>query len=324
MAKKPAPLTSDLLVRKGEASPSSIDPTDRASEIEATSETPDATDTHPAQASATDDGRPQTPEPEIVLAADEKGDGVYGSRRRLAAVLAFVAIVTAAVFAVNMYSSDGTAPSVAPVTDNQAPATSEEPTVAPIIAAPGPESIGSPTAPGESELRLSPSDDVAAPSATDPASEPAETVAAPAPVEETVVAQTTPPKPARETATITPQTSATDSEAREATAPETATSTPVAPVAEPAAGKIAAPGQYLVQLLSVRSETAARTAWTRLQRLHSGLLGGEQLNLETADLGERGTYYRVRFGAFDNRSAANAVCQSLKEAGQDCLVKRVN
>ncbi|MBV1885748.1 MAG: SPOR domain-containing protein, partial [Parvibaculaceae bacterium] len=98
----------------------------------------------------------------------------------------------------------------------------------------------------------------------------------------------------------------------------------VAPVtASKQSAPVAQKGQYLIQLFSVRSEKDAQRGWAKTQSKHKALLSNEVLNLEKADLGERGTYYRVRFGAYDTSSAANSVCSALKKAKQDCLVKKL-
>ncbi len=296
MSKKPAPLTSDLLVRKGDATPSSIDPQDRATAPEA-----------PAPQSAEEPTAPVMPEPEIVIAADAEDDDTQGSRRRLAAVLALVAVVTAGVLAINMFGTDETS-SVAPLSEVDETAVIDPATVAPIISQPGPASDGAPVPPETPELRLEPAETPSEVAVAEPATAP---VAEEAPVE----AAPTPATPPREAAIITPP--ASDSAPTE---PEVvAEAIPAAP--QPA---VAQAGQYLIQLLSVRSEAAAKTAWANLQTAHSDLLGGEALNIEAADLGERGTFYRVRFGAFDTKADASAVCRELKAQGQDCLVKRVN
>ncbi len=302
MSKKPAPLTSDLLVRKGDATPSSIDPQDRATASDAS-----------APETSEEPAAPVMPEPDIVIAADEAEDETNGSRRRLAAVLAMVAVVTAGVLAVSMFGTDSTN-SVAPLGEDASTAEAEAPSVAPIIAPPGPQSDGAPVPPEAAELRLDPADTSSETIAADEAPTPvppAETPVAEAPVP----AIPEPVAPPREAATITPPAS------------EPAPVTPETPVeVAPAATTpaVAQTGQYLIQLLSVRSEAAAKTAWANLQTAHSDLLGGETLNIEAADLGERGTFYRVRFGAFDGKADANAVCTALKSQGQDCLVKRVN
>lgn len=304
MSKKPAPLTSDLLVRKGDATPSSIDPQDRATAPEA-----------PAAEAHEEPVAPVMPEPDIVIAADEVDDDTNGSRRRLAAVLGLVAVVTAGVLAVSMFGSDNTI-SVAPLDESTSTAEAEAPSVAPIIAPPGPQSDGAPVPPEAAELRLD---------SADPSPETITAETAPLPTaEEVPVAEApaseapAPLAPPREAATITPPASET-APVKPAAPIEVAPATPA-----PATPTVAEAGQYLIQLLSVRSEGAAKTAWANLQTAHGDLLGGETLNIEAADLGERGTFYRVRFGAFDAKADANSVCSALKAKGQDCLVKRAN
>ncbi len=304
MSKKPAPLTSDLLVRKGDATPSSIDPQDRATAPDAPSAPESTSEQHPSEEATA----PVMPEPDIVIAADESEEDTTGSRRRLAAVLALVAVVTAGVLAVSMFETETTT-SVAPLSDDTNTAEAEAPSVAPIIAPPGPQSDGAPVPPEAAELRLAPVE------ATPEAAVVDETPAPePAPEETAVVEAPVPAAPPREAATITPPASDPEPVKPETVADATPPAAPVAAIAEP--------GQYLIQLLSVRSESAAKTAWANLQTAHSDLLGGETLNIEAADLGERGTFYRVRFGAFDGKADATAVCTALKAQGQDCLVKR--
>jgi len=313
MAKKPAPLTSDLLVRKGEATPSSVNPADRSSDVGMAGAAPTA----PLSSTTSDGGRPQTPEPEIVLAADEDTDETHGSRRRLAAVLGLVAVVTATVLAINMFGSEDATLSVAPVGSTDDVATAETPNVAPVISAPEPTSVGAPTAP-ETDLRLAPAKTIIA--EVDVASSPTPvepTTPVASITQEPIVVATAPVSPPRETATITPPQPVAS---LEASAPDVAAAIPDRPTTP----TVAVAGQYIVQILSVRSESAARAAWSRIQTAHGALLANETLNIEQADLGERGTFYRVRFGAFNVRDDANAVCKSLKAEDQDCLVKRVN
>ena len=79
-------------------------------------------------------------------------------------------------------------------------------------------------------------------------------------------------------------------------------------------------GDFVVQLSSQRSEDGARTNFRRLQQRHSAL-AGYSLNIQRADLGDRGVYHRVRVGPFA-RSAANSLCQRVKSQGGDCIVRR--
>jgi hypothetical protein len=80
-------------------------------------------------------------------------------------------------------------------------------------------------------------------------------------------------------------------------------------------------GDILLQLSSVKSETAAAQEWKRLQAEHPGLLGKLPLALETAAV-QGATYYRVQTGPFASREAAADVCKQLKARNQDCLVKQ--
>ncbi len=87
-------------------------------------------------------------------------------------------------------------------------------------------------------------------------------------------------------------------------------------------GPALAAGAYFVQLASVKSEDGARNEWVRMQRAHPDLLGDLDLTLQSADLGERGVFYRIRTGPFPNRATARDMCWQIKAAKLDCLVIR--
>jgi cell division septation protein DedD len=73
---------------------------------------------------------------------------------------------------------------------------------------------------------------------------------------------------------------------------------------------------------SQRSEQDARTAYASLQRKYPQVLGSYQASIQTANVGDRGTYYRVRVGPFASSSDASTVCSNLRAAGGDCVVSR--
>ena len=50
------------------------------------------------------------------------------------------------------------------------------------------------------------------------------------------------------------------------------------------------------------------------------MLGSRQPDIQRADLGARGTFYRVRVGPAASRSEAVQFCESLKSQGADCFV----
>lgn len=102
--------------------------------------------------------------------------------------------------------------------------------------------------------------------------------------------------------------------------PET-TQQAAAPAA-PAAATPARSGDFVVQVSSQRSEDAARSAYAGLQRRFPSVLGNQVPDIARADLGSRGVFYRVRVGPMETRQAASNLCQSLKNAGGDCIVAR--
>jgi SPOR domain len=77
----------------------------------------------------------------------------------------------------------------------------------------------------------------------------------------------------------------------------------------------------LVQLSSQKSEDAARAAYQGLQRRYPSILGNYSPNIQRADLGDRGVYFRVRVGPFSGADATR-LCEDLKAAGGDCIIAR--
>ena len=88
------------------------------------------------------------------------------------------------------------------------------------------------------------------------------------------------------------------------------------------AGPALAAGDYFVQLASVKSDQSARKEWTRLKNAHSGLFDDLALDVQRADLGDRGIFYRIRVGPFPNRATAQDMCAQIKAAKLGCLVMR--
>lgn len=78
-------------------------------------------------------------------------------------------------------------------------------------------------------------------------------------------------------------------------------------------------GAARIQLGAVRSADAAQKEWARVQTANKDLLGGMNMNVVTADLGERGVYYRIQAGP-----AADAadLCNKLKARNVGCIVVR--
>ncbi|MBX3507388.1 MAG: SPOR domain-containing protein [Parvibaculum sp.] len=99
------------------------------------------------------------------------------------------------------------------------------------------------------------------------------------------------------------------------TPPAPQTVSPAAPAAPAASG-----GGFVVQLAALRDEQSARDTFARLQSRYPDLLGGLTADIQRADLGASGIYYRARAGYLD-RAAANALCERLAAQGQACIVR---
>ena len=314
MSKKPASLTSDLLARKGEAEPSPADPSSRVTltagrqpdlggfgsgfgRPEGPPQGPDSSGPameRPEMQGMDEEERPRPPEPEIIYTPEDYESG--GRTRLVAGALVGLALIAGVIVALSLNGNDG----VAPVSPD---------IVAAIPDAPQP--AAAPSAPTEA----APVADTAVPKSATPA--------------EAATPEAEPERPAIETA----EAPLVPDSAAEPAAPAAAETTAVAeaPVAAPAAAPVpqtpapsAAPatgGAFVVQLMAVREEAAARPAYEALQTKHAALLGGHALDIERADLGERGIFYRVRAAGFASRDAAVRTCASLKSAGQDCMVR---
>lgn len=84
----------------------------------------------------------------------------------------------------------------------------------------------------------------------------------------------------------------------------------------------AATGGYALQIGSYKSQADAATAWRIYRARHAALLSGYAENVQQVDLGEKGTWYRLRIGGPSDREAAIALCDRLKADGGACLLSR--
>ncbi len=313
MSKKPASLTSDLLARKGEAEPSSADAAARVTLSGGRqpdlggfgvgfgrSEGPSqglyaspATE-RPEMQGMDEDERPRPPEPEIIYTPEDYESG--GRTRLVAGALIGLALLGGVIVAMSLSGNEGVAP-VSPDILATAPE--------PALRATQPE----PVAPVEAEVPAAAAD--ASTTETEVAAvETAELPALPAAPAEAEAEALVPAAPEA----IVPAAPVETAPATAAPVAPAATAT--TPAAAPAAG-----GAFVVQLMAVREEAAAKPAYEALQAKHRALLGGHALDVERADLGDKGIFYRVRAAGFDSKAAATTACGKLKAAGQDCLVR---
>jgi hypothetical protein len=79
---------------------------------------------------------------------------------------------------------------------------------------------------------------------------------------------------------------------------------------------------YAIQVTSERSESNAQAALRALQAKYPNQLSGRQPIIRRADLGAKGTYYRILVGAFASVQEAAGLCSRLKAAGGNCIVQR--
>ena len=144
----------------------------------------------------------------------------------------------------------------------------------------------------------------------------------------TTAATTTKPA-ASTTATTTKPAASTTTTATTTTKPagsDTAAKTPATQVAsakapDPATGgAAAAPTGVRIQLASLPSEELAWKAWKDLNNKYSAQLSDLKADVQSADLGTKGTFYRVYTGPFDTVAKAQERCTAMKAAGLDCLV----
>ena len=90
--------------------------------------------------------------------------------------------------------------------------------------------------------------------------------------------------------------------------------------AAPAQRATSAGGSYFVQVSSQRSESQALAAYREMQKRFPSILGDREPDIQRADLGSRGIYYRARVAPGLSSGEAASLCTSLKSAGGDCIV----
>jgi hypothetical protein len=89
-----------------------------------------------------------------------------------------------------------------------------------------------------------------------------------------------------------------------------------------ASPKAATGGPAKVQLGSVRTAEAARDEWARLKREQPDLLGKLTAVAVRADLGDKGTYYRIQAGPLADGGAAERLCGELRQRKLGCTLVR--
>ena len=75
-----------------------------------------------------------------------------------------------------------------------------------------------------------------------------------------------------------------------------------------------------VMVAAIRSEGAVADVWRRIAAQSPALFARARADIERADLGAGGIYYRVRAGYFADRANASLFCDRVRALGQDCIV----
>lgn len=108
---------------------------------------------------------------------------------------------------------------------------------------------------------------------------------------------------------------------------QTAAAAPAHPAAKPAApASAAAPaahsaGGWLVQLGALKTEADAKSEWNRVRNANKDVLGEYGSDIVRVDLGEKGTFWRLRAGPMDE-GQARTVCSNLAKRSQGCIIAK--
>ncbi len=80
-------------------------------------------------------------------------------------------------------------------------------------------------------------------------------------------------------------------------------------------------GSWQIQLMSSKNKAAVSKSWESLSKKYS-VLKDQPHEIEEADLGFDGIFYRLKAGAFRDRTGADQLCKDIKALGGSCIVKK--
>jgi len=112
--------------------------------------------------------------------------------------------------------------------------------------------------------------------------------------------------------------------------PPAATATVVPPAPPPVVAQAAPPpsasassavsGKAVLQIGAYETPEIANSEWTAFKKRHAATVGGLTEDVQRADLGPKGIWYRLRVGPFADKAVANTACEKLKAEGGTCFV----
>lgn len=82
----------------------------------------------------------------------------------------------------------------------------------------------------------------------------------------------------------------------------------------------AAAWRYRLQLGAFRAHDQAESAWGDIAKRNGSLIASLDHSIQQADLGERGTYYRLQAGFFETAADAKSSCAAFEASRIDCIV----
>jgi hypothetical protein len=138
-----------------------------------------------------------------------------------------------------------------------------------------------------------------------------------------------PVKPAAQPPAVAPKATAAMPAPAKAPAPAAAPKVVAAAPAKPPAAAlvpakapapIAASSAYALQIGAYKSQAEADAAWKAYKGRHAALLADASTDVQQADLGDKGVWYRLRITGFASKDVANAMCDRLKGDGGACFL----
>jgi cell division septation protein DedD len=79
-------------------------------------------------------------------------------------------------------------------------------------------------------------------------------------------------------------------------------------------------GKAVLQIGAYETTEIANGAWSAFKARHSAVVGDLSQDIQRADLGAKGIWYRLRIGPFADKAAAANACEKLKAEGGTCFV----
>ena len=82
----------------------------------------------------------------------------------------------------------------------------------------------------------------------------------------------------------------------------------------------AGPAAYVLQIGAYKSQAEADAAWKTYKAKHAALLADYGSDVQQADLGDKGVWYRLRIAGFPSKDVASALCDRLKADEGACFL----